>query len=651
MKKIRKGKDIAVRWPILTNGEPESLEGLDLTLFVKSQYNVKQEMPFEIDGNIVQFVFHGKDQTILGSYKLSLYKNYGKEGQNVIDYCDAFSLVSCTCKEGDDDGLSEETVELEPSELSIVLFGGLGVPAGGKKGDVLTKFSDAVNDFGWKKPEGSSAVGTTPVEIVQEPGNSETAVMSQGAVTREISSTNIAVVKQMTEYTDRELNALSRTIGNEYVNVVKRVCKAEDEIANQKLQITDLRESDTTTIAEVDRLSKAVSNLQNSEGVADTYYIDLSSEDYTVQSLQVVEALDAGRNIGIALKVDNAQLRYVVEVKQSSDGLFYQLFTSTFQEKGNNGIKELRQTRYKLIRESGVIASSPYIPLSGVASAELVEQSIAGEQAQRITGDGQTLSAANAYTDTMGSDVRTDMTAGDNAVLAAAKGYTTEQVTEHNASETAHADLRELLATCVGIPKFDDRNYTLTFTANNGAEIIVDFPLETMGLDYDAATKEMIYTNSDGSKRRISLSEFVDVYVGSIGSEIQISIDAGNVIRATLIDGSIDWSKLSLTLKSQIDGKVDKVAGKGLSTEDFTTAEKSKLAGVADGANNYIHPASHPATMIVQDEAHRFVSDSEKSAWNAKVSGSSVRNIAGPMTADEYANLTPDASTLYIITD
>lgn len=37
-------------------------------------------------------------------------------------------------------------------------------------------------------------------------------------------------------------------------------------------------------------------------------------------------------------------------------------------------------------------------------------------------------------------------------------------------------------------------------------------------------------------------------------------------------------------LQSSLDSKVDKVAGKGLSTEDFTTAEKTKLSGVATGA-------------------------------------------------------------------
>ena len=37
-------------------------------------------------------------------------------------------------------------------------------------------------------------------------------------------------------------------------------------------------------------------------------------------------------------------------------------------------------------------------------------------------------------------------------------------------------------------------------------------------------------------------------------------------------------------LEDGLAGKVDKVAGKGLSTEDYTTAEKSKLSGIESGA-------------------------------------------------------------------
>lgn len=46
------------------------------------------------------------------------------------------------------------------------------------------------------------------------------------------------------------------------------------------------------------------------------------------------------------------------------------------------------------------------------------------------------------------------------------------------------------------------------------------------------------------------------------------------------------WSKI----KALLAGKVDAVDGKGLSTNDYTTTEKNKLAGIAAGANNYSHP-------------------------------------------------------------
>ena len=48
------------------------------------------------------------------------------------------------------------------------------------------------------------------------------------------------------------------------------------------------------------------------------------------------------------------------------------------------------------------------------------------------------------------------------------------------------------------------------------------------------------------------------------------------------------WTKL----KTLFAGKVDKVDGKGLSTNDFSAAYKTKLDGIANGANNYSHPTS-----------------------------------------------------------
>ena len=49
----------------------------------------------------------------------------------------------------------------------------------------------------------------------------------------------------------------------------------------------------------------------------------------------------------------------------------------------------------------------------------------------------------------------------------------------------------------------------------------------------------------------------------------------------------LDKSGLTLLIskiKSALGGKVDVVSGKGLSTNDYTSAEKQKLSGIANGA-------------------------------------------------------------------
>jgi len=44
----------------------------------------------------------------------------------------------------------------------------------------------------------------------------------------------------------------------------------------------------------------------------------------------------------------------------------------------------------------------------------------------------------------------------------------------------------------------------------------------------------------------------------------------------------------------------------------MTDAERTKLAGIADNANNYVHPASHPASMIVEEADLLFMKAAER---------------------------------------
>ena len=84
------------------------------------------------------------------------------------------------------------------------------------------------------------------------------------------------------------------------------------------------------------------------------------------------------------------------------------------------------------------------------------------------------------------------------------------------------------------------------------------------------------------------------------------AIDNNSYSEYMYVDGS--WEKLG-DFRSSVDlepyakteyvnthlaTKVDKENGKGLSTNDFTTVEKNKLAGISEGANNYSLPLAGP---------------------------------------------------------
>ncbi len=74
----------------------------------------------------------------------------------------------------------------------------------------------------------------------------------------------------------------------------------------------------------------------------------------------------------------------------------------------------------------------------------------------------------------------------------------------------------------------------------------------------------------------------------------------------------------------------------------MTGAQATKLAGIADNANNYSHPVSHAASMIDEDATHRFVSDTEKSAWDSKADAPTrvTKSVA-------FSGVTPTANSLY----
>lgn len=91
---IRIGNDIQIRWTILRNGSPESLEGKELTLILYNQVRKYLVKDFTIEGNTILFTYYGKDQCDLGVYGVTLYENKCKENMFTVDFDEAFKLVS-----------------------------------------------------------------------------------------------------------------------------------------------------------------------------------------------------------------------------------------------------------------------------------------------------------------------------------------------------------------------------------------------------------------------------------------------------------------------------------------------------------------------------------------------------------------------------
>jgi hypothetical protein len=156
--------------------------------------------------------------------------------------------------------------------------------------------------------------------------------------------------------------------------------------------------------------------------------------------------------------------------------------------------------------------------------------------------------------------------------------------------------------------------------------------------------------------------------VGDIDVEVYVKEAVDDVI------GSASETFNSLgEIETAVNNKVDKVSGKGLSTNDFTDAYKNKVDSAlqsytetdptvpawAKAANKPTYTASEvgalpstttiPTTLagLTEDATHRVVTDAEKAAWDAKsnFSGSyndltnkpTIPSIAG-LATEEYVN-------------
>ena len=268
---------------------------------------------------------------------------------------------------------------------------------------------------------------------------------------------------------------------------------------------------------------------------------------------------------------------------------------------------------------------------------------------------------------------------------------------DHLSNNTAHQELfnakLDIESANNLIKNLSDNPNTgvITVTRMDNSTFTIDIPksLVFKSATFNKETHEIIITWSDDSQSRIPVEELVDIYTGSTGDVVKISVSEDNIISATIKEGSINQSLLSLDMQESMqsaiehlsnvqthipdggsvgqvvgltdDGiewidlnlgtdypkklselendcnfisnfvldnmlsqKVDKINGMGLSSNDFSLEYKEKLCGIDNEANKYVHPETHPASMITEDETHQFVTSEEK----ALIGTSNLPNIS-----------------------
>lgn len=167
-------------------------------------------------------------------------------------------------------------------------------------------------------------------------------------------------------------------------------------------------------------------------------------------------------------------------------------------------------------------------------------------------------------------------------------------ITAHNQATDAHADLFKATVKSVA---YNQETGVFTFTYGDDTTKTFDTAIEKVVANFalNEAKDGLVLTLADGTTQEVSLAKFIDTYAGSTTTDTTVTIGEGKAIQVAINAKAITAAMLSDALAATINGKVDKVEGKGLSTNDYTDAEKEKLAGVAENANNYVLPVAGTA--------------------------------------------------------
>lgn len=148
-----------------------------------------------------------------------------------------------------------------------------------------------------------------------------------------------------------------------------------------------------------------------------------------------------------------------------------------------------------------------------------------------------------------------------NTTQIATTAFAQTSVSNHNTSESAHSDIRTLISGLTSrLNTLADSDDT---TLDQLSEIVA----------YIRNNKDLI----DGiTTSKVNVSDIIDSLEDN-STDKPLSSRQGMILKGLIFD-----------LVAIVDNKVDKVSGKGLSTNDYTNEDKNKLNGISSGAQSNV---------------------------------------------------------------
>lgn len=483
----------------------------------------------------------------------------------------------------------------------------------------------------------------------------------QGDHSEEALQTLVAEV--LNRYTKLEADALLAGNTNDLVKTV------DVNLANGVITITKKDGTVTTFDTALEKVPATFTIIES----AGKYYLKITNVDGTTSQTDLTNLMDVYNYNNTAtvsfVKSGTGNVKTITaEVRDASIGLEKLSITAISQIESwantasNGAATATTQANTATTKATEAAASAV------TASSKATEASGSAQTATNKAGEAST-SAANALSsaNSAAASASTATTKASEAAASATAANTSKTQAATSATNAATSEANALVSKNAAAASATDANTKATQAGNSAtaasgsAAAAATSAQEAAASAVTANTKAgEAHSSATNAAASAASAQGIDTLsrsyaVGGTGTRPGEDTDNAKYYKdqAAAIVGGDYVTQTDLT--NGLATKVDTVAGKQLSTEDYTTAEKTKLGTVATNANNYVHPttagnkhiptggsvgqilkntasgtatwqaeyshpATHPASIIVQDANNRFMTDAERN----KLSGIEV---------------------------